>query len=138
MRRRVLERMAWVGLGLLLFCVLPGSARGQDLSVFAEDPLAKALSQNDVYVGKTLRNRVDTKALQLLTTPDPRFGHLKIVVVSQLPDTGKQFGTRDAYTSALHRYLHMDRDILLVVTGKGVSVSSNALPSDQITRIVQQ
>src|SRR5207247_6131876 len=63
---------------------------------------------------------------------------LKIAVVDTLPASGKQYGDRTGYTTALHRFLGMGNGILIIVTRKGVSVSTNALPPDQITQITRQ
>src|SRR5689334_22140733 len=106
-------------LGLVLLRLLVSA---QEAEIAASDPLAQALQKADVYVGKTVRDKVDAQALAQFTDnhkdSDRRY---KLVVVSQLPESGKRFGTRDAYTAALHRFLKMDRGTLIVVTAKGVS-----------------
>ena len=66
-------------------------ALGQNNSPFAtQDPLAQALQQNSVYVGKTLRSQVDAAALEQIAQQEPQDRPLKIAVLNQLPPSGSR------------------------------------------------
>jgi hypothetical protein len=124
-------------LGMLL--VVPATAQRESGSPFATtDPLAKALGQQNVYVGRSLRGRIDAEALRDIAARAPADRPLKIVVVNGLPDSGQVYGTREKYTKALHDYLGLGRGTLLVVTRRGVSVATDALKPQQITAILKQ
>ncbi|HZT41054.1 MAG TPA: hypothetical protein VFA07_02635 [Chthonomonadaceae bacterium] len=130
-----------LGIALLfgLFFLTPAWAQYQDTrSYFATDPLAQALTHQNVYIGRTLRDRVDASALQSLTTQAPADLPVKIVVVSQLPAGGARFGTRARYAQALHDYLGMGRGLLLIVDHRGMSAVTPALDSQQIDSILAQ
>jgi uncharacterized membrane protein YgcG len=101
-----------------------------------QDPLAKALQRDNVYVGKTRRHQVDAAALRALTDAAPSDRPLKIAVVTALPTSGRQFGTRNEYTKQLHDYLGLRRGTLIIVTGRGVSAATAAVPEDRITAIL--
>src|SRR5690242_12926848 len=107
---------------LLLAVSLLAQAQG-DSPFATKDPLAQALQQSSVYVGKTLRDRVDTNALEQITQQEPPDRPLKIAVLNQLPASGSVYGSRDAYTKALHDYLGLGRGTLLIVTQRGVSAA---------------
>lgn len=122
-------------MGALLIALSAHAQRGNGSD--PQDPLAGALQQSNVYVGKTRRSTVDASALQALTDRAPADRPLKIAVVSELPSTGRQFGTRDAYTQALHKYLGLGRGTLLIETQHGVSAATDAVPGAQITQILR-
>lgn len=132
---RYLLFMVLFGLALL---PLPANSQGT-VSPTKPDPLAEALEKSDVFIGKTLRSTLNPAPLLDLTkvrkgTDRP----LKIAIVTALPDSGKQFGTRETYTRELHRYLRLDRGTLIIVTSAGISASTNALSSDRISAVVKQ
>jgi uncharacterized membrane protein YgcG len=118
--------------GLLL--PLPMIVRGQE----TQDPLAKALQRDDVYVGKTRRSQVNATALHALTSIAPHDRPLKIAVVTELSASGKQFGTRNEYTKQLHDWLGLGRGTLIIVTGRGVSAATPAVAEDRITTILKR
>ncbi len=124
-------------LGVLL-CAGPAFARqgGPNVGASETDPLARALETRDVYVGKQLRSTVSEEALQRIVRKEGSAHRLKIAVVNLLPPIGKKYGTRDAYTKALHDYLNLGRGMLLIATSKGVSAATPALSSRQITLIL--
>jgi hypothetical protein len=124
-------------LGMLLLA--PAMAQRESGSPFAtSDPLAKALGQQDVYVGKSLRDRVDAEALRDIAARAPADRPLKIVVLTQLPESGRAYGTRERYTKALHDYLGLGRGTLLVVNSRGVSIATDALSREQSAQIARQ
>ena len=123
--------------GILLMLMLPLWARAQN-GAAAEDPLAKALQQSNVFVGKTLRGQVDQNALEQLTQNASAERPLKIAVVGQLPASGKQFATRNNYTKSLHDWLGMGRGTLIIRTKEGISAATDAVPAAQITQILQK
>lgn len=134
-----MRKVRWIVLLFALFCIAPAWAQYQNAgSYFATDPLAQALTHQSVYVGKTLRDRVDASALQSLAAQAPADLPVKIVVVSQLPAGGARFGTRGRYAQALHDYLGMGRGILLIVDHRGMSAVTPALNSQQIDPILAQ
>lgn len=130
----------WGVMALLCLGLLPAAAqrKGDPNTAFRNDPLALALKHDSVYVGRTLRSKIDAKALRDLAGKAPADRPVKLVVVRQLPESGKSFGSRDTYTRALHKYLNMGRGTLMVVTDKGVSASTNGLAPARITAILKQ
>ncbi len=127
-------RRHWM-VGMLL--ILPMWARAQNNGA-ADDPLAKALQQSNVFVGKTLRDQVDQGALERLAQNAAPSRPLKIAVVSELPASGRQFGTRNGYAKALHDWLGLGRGTLIIRTDGGVSAATDAVPATRITQILQQ
>ena len=126
--------LRWM-VGMLL--ILPLGAQAQN-NAAAADPLAKALQQSNVFVGKTLRDQVDQGALEQLAQNAAPSRPLKIAVVSELPASGRQFGTRNGYAKALHDWLNLGRGTLIIRTNGGVSAATDAVPAARITQILQQ
>lgn len=125
-------------LTLLCLLQLPAPTRAQG-SADPQDPLAKALQQDTVYVGKTRRDKVDGAALKTIAqNASAELQPVKIAVLTQLPASGAQFHTRDAYTKALHDYLGMGKGTLLIMTQNGASLATDALPAQSITPILNQ
>src|SRR5690242_20141892 len=116
--------LIWMSFALSI-AVIAQAQRGNGSDT--QDPLARALQQSSVFVGRTLSGTVDADALKALTTREPADRPLKIAVVSQLPSAGRQFGTRDRYTKALHDYLGLGRGTLIIVTQRGVSAATDAI-----------
>jgi hypothetical protein len=103
------------------------------------DPLAQALTRQNVFVGRTRAASVSETALNELAAAAPADRPLKIAVVSGLPPGSQQrYRTRDRYTDALHNYLNLGRGTLIVVTSGGVSVSTDSLSNSQITRVLRE
>ncbi len=122
---------------LLIAASVPAFA--QDASPFAtQDPLAKELQRGSVFVGKTLRSQVDSGALDRIAQREPPDRPMKIAVVSQLPESGKAYGTNARYTKALHDYLGLGRGTLLIVTRHGPVMATDALPVQQIDEILKR
>ena len=87
--------------GIAIWLSTPGLA--QNASPFAtQDPLAKELQNSSVFVGTTLRDRVDSAALARIAEHEPPNRPLKIAVLSRLPQSGAANGNRARYTKALH------------------------------------
>ncbi len=130
----------WGVIALLCVGLLPAAAQRKvdPGTAFKNDPLALALKHDSVYVGKTLRERVDEKALRDMASKAPKDRPVKLAVVKLLPDSGKAFGTRDSYTRALHKSLNLGRGTLIIVTDKGVSASTNGLAPERITAVLKQ
>lgn len=129
----------WIFTLMSLFLLAPALAQRQDNSAyFATDPLAQALQRNNVFVGKTMRTKVDASALRALTDQAQAGRPLKIVVVSQLPAGGARFDSRDRYAKALHDYLGLGQGALIIVTPRGISAITDALPPDQVNSILQR
>ena len=111
----------------------------QSGSPFAtQDPLAKELQRANVFVGKTLRDQIDSGALERITLQEPPDRPLKIAVLNQLPESGKVYGTSARYTKALHDYLGLGRGTLLIVTKRGPLMATDALPVRGIDEILQR
>lgn len=125
---------------LLLAALIPNSlASAQPSSyAFSNDPLARALQRQSVFVGRTRRTQVDARALQQVVHAAPPNMPVKIAVVTELPQQARVFVTRDAYTHALHVWLHLGRGLLIIETSRGVSASTSALSANQIRSILQQ
>ena len=125
-----------VASGMLTNCVACSALAQTGSSAFSNDRLARVMRQHRVEVSPSLRSRVDVNALRRLVasgTPAAR-----IAVVASLPESGRQFGTRDGYTRALHDYLGMGNGILVIETRKGVSaISSDLRPADVHAILVQ-
>jgi hypothetical protein len=133
-----MRNVLWILCLLSLALIAPVRAQRGNSPFATSDPLAKALQQSNVYVGKTLRGQIDEGALRAIADRAPSDRPLKIAVVRQLPETGRQYGTRDRYTQALHDYLRLGSGTLLITTQQGVSVATDALTPQQISQIVQQ
>jgi hypothetical protein len=133
-----MRNVLWILCLLSLALIAPVMAQRGSSPFATSDPLAKALQQSNVYVGKTLRSQIDEGALRAIADRAPAERPLKIAVVTQLPETGRQYGTRDRYTKALHDYLGLGSGTLLITTHNGTSVATDALTRQQISQIVQQ
>ncbi|CEK16236.1 hypothetical protein [Chthonomonas calidirosea] len=105
---------------------------------FLQDPLARALQRQDVFVGRTRRADVDVRTLLEVVHNAPADMPVKIAVISGLPSQARAFGTRDAYTHALHSWLKLGRGLLIIETKHGISASSSALSGTQIRDVLQQ
>jgi uncharacterized membrane protein YgcG len=126
-----------LGAVILTLCGLPAIA--QDAGPFAtQDPLARELGRSSVFVGKTLRDQVDSSALEAIAQQAPPDRPLKIALLSQLPADGRVYGTRQGYTKALHDYLGLGRGALLIVTKRGSAMATDALSAAQIDAILQR
>lgn len=102
------------------------------------DPLAQELLKSDVFVGKTLRGKIDSSKLTDITRRSPSGRRLKIAVLHDLPASGKRYGNRGNYTKALHRYLSLGRGTLIIVTHNGVAAATDSLTPRQIGALVKQ
>ena len=132
-----MQTSRWIFGLMLTALLLPFGARAQN-NANTDDPLAKALQQSNVFIGKTLRGQINQNVLDQLAQSASPDRPLKIAVVSQLPASGKQFSTRNGYTKALHDWLGLGRGTLIVRTNQGVSAATDAVPATQITQILQR
>jgi hypothetical protein len=125
--------------GALITCLsMPGFAQDRSSPFATQDPLAQALQGSPVYVGKALRDRIDGGALERITQQEPQDRPMKIAVVNELPQSGKVYGNRTAYTKALHDYLGLGRGALLIVTHRGPLMATDALPAGQVDEILHR
>src|SRR5262249_54093032 len=85
-----------------------------------------------------LRSQIDSGALERIAQREPSDRPMKIVVVKELPPTGRVYGTNARYTKALHDYLALGRGTLLVVTQSGPVMATDALPSGRIDEILKR
>ena len=126
--------LGWIMIFSLLSLTVGIFAQRGDSPFATQDPLAKALAAADVYVGKTLRDQISESDLQQIVNKAPKDRPLKIVVVKQLPDSGKSYKNRDNYTKALHQYLGLGNGMLFVMNRNGISVSTDSLTGTEIQK----
>jgi len=127
-----------LALGLLLIGLLATINAFSQPTNFSQDPLARALQRQDVFVGRTRRADVDAQTLREVVRNAPGDMPVKIAVLSRLPNQARAFGTRDAYTHALHAWLKLGRGLLVIETKQGISASSSALSGTQIKTVLRQ
>ncbi len=128
-----------IAICLLVFAVAVSSnaaAKPNYSSRFKNDPIARALKKNDVYVGGTQWHRVDIAKLVQLTENNPYGLRVKVAVVSNISADGGLFKSRNSYTRALHKWLKLGDGVLIVVTSHGVSLSTSDLSTSQINSIL--
>ncbi|HLJ56368.1 MAG TPA: hypothetical protein VKT77_15120, partial [Chthonomonadaceae bacterium] len=112
-------------------------AVAQESPFSTQDPLARALQTDPVYVGKTLRDQIDGSALEQIAQHEPPDRPMKIAVLETLPQTGRVYGTGARYAKALHDYLGLGRGTLLIVTKRGPFMATDALSTNQIDDILR-
>ncbi|HLI47769.1 MAG TPA: hypothetical protein VKV18_03640 [Chthonomonas sp.] len=132
------QKQRALAFGLLLIGLLSTINAVSQPTNFLQDPLARALQRQDVFVGRTRRADVDAQTLEEVVRSAPPDMPVKIAVLSRLPNQARAFGTRDAYTHALHAWLKLGRGLLVIETKQGISASSSALSGTQIQNVLRQ
>jgi hypothetical protein len=123
----------------IVMCIASMPGLAQDKSPIAtQDPLAQALQGSGVYVGKALRSQIDGGALERITQQEPQDRPMKIAIVNELPQSGRVYGNRAAYTKALHDYLGLGRGALLIVTKNGTAMATDALRAGEVNDILRR
>jgi hypothetical protein len=126
-RGRLAGRIAG-GAALLLLACSTLRAGAQPQTPFpATDPLLRAFTVQNVYVGKTYAGKVDVTRLNVLAAREPKDRPLKIIVAKGLPPDGKPYRTALRYLRALFARLDLKKGVLLDVAPTGMLAVSGEL-----------
>ncbi len=129
-----------VAIILFVFSVAASSnaaAKPNYSTAFKNDPIARALKKNDVFVGGNQWRRVNIANLVQLSESNPTGMPVKVAVVGNIPADGGMFKSRNSYTHALHKWLKLGDGVLLVLSSHGVSLATGKLNTSQINSILQ-